>query len=319
MNPRPTHEYPIDPEMAGWTLVAAVRHWQQASWSEARKLIRSRRVLVNGALSLDEARRLTLSETVCITDHSAAPPPRAEAVVIVHRDADLVVVNKPAGMTTLRHRAEQHWPEPRKQAQPTLDECIEELLAESTHSSARSTDKAPRSVHRIDRDTSGLVVFALTEAAEKELIRQFAEHSILRSYQAVVWGHPAAQRIETRLVRDRGDGLRGSTTDPEAGKPAVTHIRPLETLGPYSLLECRLETGRTHQIRIHLSELGHPVCGDIKYGLHEDSSGAPRLALHAAELGFQHPKSGQALHFSAPLPKDLARWVEKLRSRFASK
>ena len=120
-------------------------------------------------------------------------------------------------------------------------------------------------------------------------------------------------------MRDRGDGRRGSTKQPNVGKSSVTHIKALERLGDYTLIECRLETGRTHQIRIHLSEAGHPVCGDKVYGRAmfgpkaEDQSGAPRLALHAAELNVEHPITGQLLSFTTRLPRDLEEFVERLR------
>ena len=127
------------------------------------------------------------------------------------------------------------------------------------------------------------------------------------------------QTIESRLVRDRGDGRRGSTDLAGAGKLAVTHVRPIERLGDYTLIECRLETGRTHQIRIHLSEAGHPLCGEKVYAQPlfragtPDQSGAPRLALAAVELGFVHPVTGEPMHFETPLPADLAEFVERLR------
>src|SRR5439155_2870714 len=129
------------------------------------------------------------------------------------------------------------------------------------------------------------------------------EHSIDRAYLAIVLGDVAEQTIESRLVRDRGDGQRGCTSQPDAGQRAVTHVRPVEQLREHTLIECRLETGRTHQIRIHLSEAGHPLCGDTVYRgprnrkLLPDRSGAPRLALHAAELSFDHPVTGERLHF----------------------
>jgi 23S rRNA pseudouridine1911/1915/1917 synthase len=140
-----------------------------------------------------------------------------------------------------------------------------------------------------------------------------------RAYLAVVPGQVAAQTMVSYLVRDRGDGLRGSSADPEQGQRAVTHVRPVETLAEYTLLECRLETGRTHQIRIHLAELGHPVCGDPIYrgplgvAVIEDHSGAPRLALHATHLQLTHPASGESIACQSPLPSDLSRFLDRLR------
>jgi 23S rRNA pseudouridine1911/1915/1917 synthase len=151
--------------------------------------------------------------------------------------------------------------------------------------------------------------------------KQFRDHSLHRVYLAVALGDVARQTFESSLVPDRGDGRRGSTRNPKLGKKAVTHVKPVERLAGYTVVECQLETGRTHQIRIHLSEAGHPLCGDKVYrGPYPgkpipDESGAPRVALHAAELAFQHPITGETLKFVMPLPPDLAAFVDRLRSR----
>src|SRR5262249_6608026 len=147
----------------------------------------------------------------------------------------------------------------------------------------------------------------------------FHAHSVIRRYLAIVPGHIEAQRIESRLVRDRGDGRRGSTTGKGQGKEAITHIDVVEKLPRHTLVACRLETGRTHQIRIHLAELGHPVCGEKVYNRKaseeaiSDDSAAPRLALHAAELGFVHPVTGEAMRWEMALPKDLEELLAALR------
>src|SRR5207253_3029188 len=162
-------------------------------------------------------------------------------------------------------------------------------------------------------ETSGLVVFARTVTAERELGKQIHRHTVVRGYLAIVRGSVEAQTIRSRLVRDRGDGRRGSTNLPGQGKEAITHVEVVERLPKYTLVVCRLETGRTHQIRIHLAELGHPVCGEKVYGPRGDDSAAPRLALHAAELGFKHPVSGEELRWAMPLPADLEEFVRRLR------
>src|SRR5262249_4846530 len=173
---------------------------------------------------------------------------------------------------------------------------------------------------RLDKETSGLVVFARTREAERKLGEQFRAHTIERRYLAVVRGIAKPGRIESYLERDRGDGRRGSTLESGPGKRAVTHVRVVEDLGEYSLVECRLETGRTHQVRIHLGERGTPLCGERVYDrpLHgkpvPDRSGAPRLALHAASLGFKHPATGKGMLWESPLPKDLKTLVARLRS-----
>jgi 23S rRNA pseudouridine1911/1915/1917 synthase len=315
--------FPVLPAQANQTLAAALRRWLPGqSWAQVRKLVESRRVSINGNLCLDPARRLKADESVRVTSHPKAVPPREEDVRIRHLDTHVVVVEKPAGVTTLRHPEERDWPERRKQLQPTLDEMLPRLIAKAEQGRGR---RGPlprlRPVHRLDRETSGLMVFARTVEAERHLGRQFRKHTVHRRYLAVVIGRVEAQRIESNLVRDRGDGRRGSTTLPDVGKRAITHIRPVEKLTNFTVLECQLETGRTHQIRIHLAELGHPVCGERVYNrpLFEaplaDTSGAPRLALHAAELGFIHPVTGEALRFQMSLPVDLSQFLVRLRKQ----
>jgi 23S rRNA pseudouridine1911/1915/1917 synthase len=153
------------------------------------------------------------------------------------------------------------------------------------------------------------------------MVQMFRKHAIHRAYRAIVLGRVEPQTLESNLVRDRGDRRRGSTNLPEVGKRAVTHVRPLEDLDGYTLIECRLETGRTHQIRIHLAEAGHPVCGEKVYNKPlfgkppVDRSGAQRQALHAAELGFTHPITGQPLRFEMPMPADMSRLLAKLRGK----
>lgn len=310
------------PNEAGRTLISTLRKWlSDQSWNQLRRLIESRRVQIDGNLCLDEGRKLIGGEVLRILPQAQAAPPRADDVRIHYVDAHLVVVEKPAGMTTMRHSEELDWPERRKDRQPTLDEVLPRLLSKRQVDRSSGRVKRPRirAVHRLDRDTSGLLVFARTAEAERLLVHQFRKHTIHRRYLAIVHGTLKAQTITSRLVRDRGDGRRGGTKNPNLGQHAITHVRPIESLGKYSLIECRLETGRTHQIRIHLAEIGHFVCGDKVYcqPLYrkplEDTSGAPRLALHAAELGFEHPVTGEPVLFKMPMPTDLREFLERLR------
>jgi 23S rRNA pseudouridine1911/1915/1917 synthase len=235
----------------------------------------------------------------------------------------VVVVEKPPGLTTMRHphEAAEFGRRARRFLPPTLADLLPAMLA-------RGPGRAPlprvRAVHRLDKDTSGLTVFARTPQAENHLGRQFRAHTTERRYLAVVRGRVIPARIESFLVNDRGDGRRGSSTVPGQGKRAVTHVRVVEPLGDYTLVECRLETGRTHQVRIHLAEAGTPLCGERVYDrpLHgaplPDQSGAPRLALHAASLGFEHPVTGRRMTWTSPLPADLRAMVKRLRGRKAS-
>ncbi|MCE9606470.1 MAG: RluA family pseudouridine synthase [Planctomycetia bacterium] len=306
------------------------------SWSEVQRLVRKRHVMINGNLCCDEGRRLKSAEVVKLLEHPTAPPAREEDVRIRYVDQYLVVVEKPAGLTSVRHEEERQWKAERKNAQPTLEDLLPRILAKrekggdkrplknrSQHTQPRTPPMRP--VHRLDRETSGLMVFARTVPAERELGRQFREHTTYRRYIAVAEGDVAEQTIESRLIRDRGDGRRGSTNDATLGKRAITHVVPLEKIGDYTVVQCRLETGRTHQIRIHFAESGHPLCGEKVYRQPlfkkplPDHSGAPRTALHAAELGFTHPISGEEMKFSMPLPDDLKKFMERLRKLPARK
>lgn len=312
---------------AGVTVAAALRAWLPGrSWSELRRLVRSRRVQVNGNLCMDEGRRLADGDVVKVLSQSAPKPPGEQDVRLQYLDAHLVVVEKPAGVTSTRHAEERTWPQRRRQLRPTLEEMLPLIIAKVDSHVRRNKGVPPpvRAVHRLDRETSGLMVFARTVTAERELMQQFKRHTTTRRYIAVVRGRLESQTIESFLARDRGDGRRGSTPDPKAGKRAVTHVRTIEHIElsrdeVYTLVECRLETGRTHQIRIHLAERGNPLCGEKVYNQPlyikplEDRSGAPRVALHAAELGFVHPISGEDMRFEMPLPRDLSQFIDRLR------
>ncbi len=323
----------VGPEAAGRTLAAFLRErLGDASWSRVHRLVRGRHVLVHGNVATDAARRLKSGEVVKVLETAAARPPRADDVRIVHLDEAVVVVDKPAGLTTTRHAEERDWPARRRQVQPTLDELLPAVIRRVGESRARRARGTPprrvapvRAVHRIDRETSGLLVFARSVPAERILAEQFRAHTTHRRYLALCVGRVETGTIVSSLVRDRGDGRRGSSDD-GSGKRSVTHVRPLEHFGDdyYTLVECRLETGRTHQIRIHMAESGHPVCGERVYSAPrgaavEDRSQAPRVALHAAELGFVHPVSGAEMRFQSPWPEDLARLVKRLRGLAAGR
>jgi 23S rRNA pseudouridine1911/1915/1917 synthase len=286
--------------------------------------------------------------------------------VIRFADAQVVVVEKPAGLTTMRHpeEAAEFGPRAKRFLPPTLADLLPNLLAihevtkgrkekgvkeRNNFGGKRRSPPLPfspsprrfflRAVHRLDKETSGLVVFARTPEAARHLGRQFREHSIERRYLAVVRGKACAGKIESWLVRDRGDGRRGSALGGMLSRPqekevstprtsvgresmapqrAVTHVRVLENLGDFTLVECRLETGRTHQVRIHLGEAGTPICGERVYDRplngrpYPDSSHARRLALHATRLDFNHPMSGRRMTFTSPFPEDLALWIGRI-------
>jgi 23S rRNA pseudouridine1911/1915/1917 synthase len=236
----------------------------------------------------------------------AAPRPRTRAIgelareVVVHLDAAVVVVRKPPGISTVPFGDE----DPRE-ALRTLDALVREVLAKRHAFRGR----APLGVvHRLDKETSGLLVFSRTVDAKKHLASQFREHSVVREYVAIVHGRLERPRtFRSHLVADRGDGLRGSARRrAREGQLAVTHVRPLEPLQGATLVACRLETGRTHQIRIHLAEAGHPLVGEPVYV--RDFGGrtipAPRVMLHARELGFVHPQTEEDVSFVEEPPED---------------
>jgi 23S rRNA pseudouridine1911/1915/1917 synthase len=310
------HTLTVAAEHDNATLAALLRTLLPGqSWSQVRRLVAARQVKVGGDLCLDPARRVHVGEVVELLARPAPPPRHREQVALLHFDGHLVVAEKPAGVCTVRHPAERDWDERRKGLSPALEDLLPPLIAQAEGRRGLRL----RAVHRIDKETSGLVVFARTVEAERGLGRQFKAHTVVRRYLAVVPGAFSPRRIQSRLIRDRGDGRRGSTRADGVGKEAVTHVDVAERLGAYTLVTCRLETGRTHQIRIHLAEAGHPVCGDKVYHIRPDGtvrpdeSGAPRLALHAAELGFVHPVTGQELHWEMALPADLQAFVDRLR------
>jgi 23S rRNA pseudouridine1911/1915/1917 synthase len=312
-----------------------VRGHLRLSLSAARKLVRAQRVRLEGVVCVDAGRRVApgqrLEVFVTEVEPSARPPARPQEKrerplpvtsrlpTIRHADAQVVVVDKPAGLTTVRHAAETA--EFGARAQRFLPPTLADLLPALLSRGESGRQGRLRAVHRLDKETSGLVVFARTAQAERELGDQMRAHSSERCYLALVRGRARTSRVESFLVPDRGDGRRGSGKDSGEGKRAVTHIKLVEDLGDYSLVECRLETGRTHQVRIHLGERGTPLCGEQIYDrpLHgrplPDGSGASRPMLHAASLGFRHPGTEQWMAWRSPLPADMARLLASLRKR----
>jgi 23S rRNA pseudouridine1911/1915/1917 synthase len=324
MSDRLLQEFTVTAESANQTLAALLRSWLPGqTWSQVRKLVATRRVKINGELWLDDARRLKEGDTVVVLERGERQAPALDAVPIRFIDTHVVVVEKPAGIATVRHPSEYDWTPQRRAMVPTLDDLVLRQTGGAPGRRKQGPSARLRVVQRLDKQTSGLIVFARTVEAERGLGRQFKAHSIARRYLALVAGAVAAQTVRSNLVRDRGDGRRGSGRAADTGKEAVTHIEVAERLPGYTLVRCRLETGRTHQIRIHLAELGHPVCGDKvyrgKFGAspEPDTSAAPRLALHAAELGFIHPVTEEPLHWDMPLPPDLVTLLANLRAQAA--
>ena len=294
------------------TVAALVREKTGASWSRARKLCGEGRVTVDGKPCLDPAILIFADAIVAIDEQrpKLEKGPLAKSAIVFH-DRDLVVVDKPAGMLSVAD-------EPGNK--DTLAEYARILLRRL---GASGSDAGLGVVHRLDKDTSGLMVFTRTAEAKRVLAVQFRAHDIDRVYHAIAHGDVPETRIETDLVMDRGDGLRGSHGHyrrarggpPSDAKHAITHVRPIEALADATLVECRLETGRQHQIRIHLAELGHPLVGERVYIRDYAGVGieAPRTMLHARTLGFTHPRSGKQISFEREPPEDFQARVDSLR------
>ena len=300
---------------AGLTLAALVREvLPGTSWSKARDLCRGGRVWVDGVAATDPARRMSAGERV---ELRLAGPARREAALtdlIAHLDADVVVVRKPAGLLTVPFERDDR---------DTLLALTRVAVRRIEAGRGRKEGLTLRAVQRLDKETSGLVVFARSVPAQRHLQAQLAAHTVTRRYLAIVHGAAEDAVYETLLVADRGDGLRGSwgVFRPARGEPpaeareAVTRVRVLERLPRATLVACELATGRQHQIRIHLAEAGHPLVGETVYV--RDWRGpllpASRPMLHAAVLGFVHPRKEKRLRFEEPPPADFTAVLERLR------
>jgi 23S rRNA pseudouridine1911/1915/1917 synthase len=271
-------------------------------------MIESGKVRVDGQTETDPGHWVLPNQRLEIVPNAPRPSTlsRLSGEAIVFVDDQVVVVRKPAGISTVPFDAGERG---------TLHEQVRAWL---NRSAANRRDRATGDlgiVHRIDKETSGLVVFTRTLLAKRHLAQQFRFHTVERVYIAIAQGRVDKTTFRSRLVQDRGDGLRGSTHDPRAGQEATTHVEPVERFDNATLLRCRLETGRTHQIRIHLSEAGHPLIGEPVYtrGFSAPLIRAPRLMLHAAVLGFDHPASHKLLRFEDPMPEDMQKVLAGLR------
>jgi 23S rRNA pseudouridine1911/1915/1917 synthase len=321
----------VSRDETGRSVAALLKAHLHVSWSQARRLVQQKRVRQGPALCRDSNSRVRAGQKLRVhlddKPSSIAPQPRkgprpltragkgqrgGGLPILQYVDEHIVVVEKPAGLTTMRHgyEAAEFGTRGQRFLPATLADLLPGLLAPKGKGQRRLI-----AVHRLDRDTSGLVVFARSAAAARHLGAQFRAHTTERTYLAVVRGRAKNERIETYFVSDRGDGRRGSTTNPGEGQRAVTEVRAVEDLGDFTLVECRLETGRTHQVRIHLGERGTPICGERIYDrpLHgtpvSDRSGVRRLALHAATLVIDHPATGQRMSWQSPLPPDMKELV----------
>lgn len=255
--------------------------YPDSSNTTLRQLLQNRRVRVNGEVTRDAKEMLGAGhhiEVVAKSDERVLP----EGLTILHEDSDVIVVLKGNGLLTVATERER---------ENTAQAYLNTYLRDRVHV-----------VHRLDRETSGVLVFAKNFHAREQLKDQFAEHSVDRLYVAIIEGaiDPPSGTIRSNLIERKDLRMQSVDAHPDA-KFSVTHYRTIATRGPYSMLEVRLETGRKNQIRAHLSESGHPVAGDPFYGGTANPLG--RLGLHAKLLGFIHPTTGKKMTFTAALPK----------------
>ena len=264
-------------------LDALAEQFPDSSRTTLRQMLQNDRVRVNGAPERDAKRVIKKSDRVEVGPKA---PPIDPRVNIVFQDADIIVIDKAAGLLTVPSDEVRH---------ETAETFLNRYLGGTNH------DRRVYHVHRLDRDTSGLLVFAKNTHVREKLQRQFAAHNIDRMYIAIVYGKlkEPSGTFRSFLVED--SDLRVKTTgDTRKGKEAITHYRTIKSDARYSLLEVTLETGRRNQIRVHLAEAGHPIVGDTMYGRGHDPVFG-RLALHAARLGFTHPGTGQKVSFESPV------------------
>jgi 23S rRNA pseudouridine1911/1915/1917 synthase len=295
---------------------------ENATRSKIQKAIEQGLVTVSGK-PVKASHEVSSGEVICCT---LPQPPRVKAlpeaipIEVVYEDEDLIVVNKPAGMVT--HPAYGNY----------TGTLVNALLHHCARLSTLNDELRPGVVHRLDKDTSGLIVAAKNDVAHAALARQFSQRTIEREYWAVVWGifKERGGTIEANLGRSKSD--RKKITVTREGKHAVTEYQVLESFTDLSLIRLKLRTGRTHQIRVHLAHIGHPVFGDPTYGGRRIAWGGadtrrkaevqhllslmPRQALHAKTLGFIHPLTNKFLSFDSDLPADMKKLVDSLKQSF---
>ncbi|MGH7269253.1 MAG: RluA family pseudouridine synthase [Polyangiaceae bacterium] len=305
----PSRSAIVPPELEG-PVDRAVRGLFGASWGRARAWVAGGKVRVGGAVVTDATARVAAGVEIALDEAARRPHPTdLRDDQIVYADAQVVVVCKPAGVSTIPFDESDT---------DTLDARVRAWL-ERRRLSPRGTRPNLGVVHRLDKETSGLVVFTRTWLAKESLAGQFRRHTVHRRYLAIAHQDVREATVRSFLVENRGDGLRGSVRGraqpPREAREAVTHIDRLEGLSGATLIACRLETGRTHQIRIHISELGHPLVGERVYIRRWAGAviEAPRLMLHAAELGFTHPATEREVRWEQPMPEDMTEVLARLK------
>lgn len=275
------------------------------SRNRAQSLIEDGAVAIDGKIITSKKYRVNTDEFIEISIKKTVPldvEPEDISIDIVYEDDDLVVVNKPKGMVV--HPAPGN----------TEGTLVNALLFHCKDSlSSINGVIRPGIVHRIDKDTSGLLVVAKNDDAHKALSSQLADHSMERRYDAIVRNNIKQDygKVDAPIGRDPKNRLRNKVI--ENGRHAVTHYEVSERFGDYTYVKLKLETGRTHQIRVHMSHIGHPLLGDTLYSNAKNSFGVDGQILHAATLGFVHPKTEKYMKFESPLPEEFQSVLDKLR------
>ena len=290
-------------EAAGLTLAAFVKARTGVAWSIAKRQVTGGKVFVDGTCITQIDHRLTAGQEVELRTNAPKPRDPTREGELVYDDTHVVVIDKPAGVNSVPYEDRE------------TGTAMDLIRGAWRRMNKPATTVPLHVVHRIDRATSGLLMFAKTKKAEVGIAAQLRAHTMERQYICVAHGVVSTRRIESHLVADRGDGIRGSTSRLEQGKRAVTHVEAREALRGATLCAIRLETGKTHQIRIHLSEAGHPLVGETVY-IRDYTPGmitSARLMLHAHTLGFVHPITGERVSLSSPLPPDFTTVVDRLR------
>ncbi len=304
-SPRDEHRrFIVSPSLASRPLDGVLKTLGDMSWGDARKLIQRGKVKVAGNVVIDGERTVRSGDVIEVDPGARRPTTSAplDRERLVYVDPHLVVVDKPAGISTVPY-------EPGERG--TLDQLVAAILPKPR---GKGPPPSLGVVQRLDKETSGLIVFARSFGAKKALASQLRAHTVLRRYFALAHGRVQKATFRSHIAQNRGDGLRGTSRFRKEGQLAVTHVEPVRVFENATLVACRLETGRTHQIRIHLAEAGHPILGERVYI--RDYAGAllpaPRPMLHAAELGFVHPVHEAPMKFEAPLPADFEAMLAQL-------
>jgi 23S rRNA pseudouridine1911/1915/1917 synthase len=337
----PPIQFLVERQESGQTVAELLRKRYKLTWARAKRLVEGGHIRVAGQTTRAPEQRVKSGNRFWIAAGvlELKPPPGAAAkakpapakkptpkpkkkidtppadIDVVYSDDAIVVVNKPAGLTTSRSKEDREEFGPGQRFLPkTLEEYLPTVLG--------TPNRKVYAVHRLDRDTTGLLVFARTTVASRKLQQQFRGRSIERRYVAITRGVPKTGKIETVLIPDRGDGRRGSgdAMHPDA-KRAVTHVTIREKADSFALVECKLDTGRTHQIRIHMGEAGTPLCGErlydrpLKGAPLPDGSPATRPMLHAYRLAFQHPETDEFVGWEVDAPTDFTHCWTAVRTK----